>query len=253
MTAISLCRKNTQQMPSSNPPPRLTISDLPDAERPRERLLNAGAASLSTAELLAIVLRSGSTDENALRLSERVLAYFGDLGRLSAATAAELCQFKGLGDAKAAQLLAAIEIGRRIAQRSISERPVIGSAADAARLVADMGELRQEHVRVILLDASRRVVGMTTVYIGTLNATVLRVAEVFREAVTRGCAAIIIAHNHPSGDATPSREDVEVTRALVTAGDLLDIQVLDHLIMAHNRWVSLREYGLGFEKRPYWA
>ncbi len=226
--------------------PRLTINDLPDSERPRERLLRHGAATLATAELLAILLRTGTADENALRLSERVLAYFGDLGRLASATPEELRQFKGLGDAKAAQMLAAIEVGRRIASRGSSERPLIQNAADAARLLADMGDLRQENVRVILLDASRRMIAISTVYIGTMNASVLRVSEVFREAITRGCAAIVVAHNHPSGDARPSPEDVEVTRALVAAGELLDLPVLDHVIITHGGWTSLREQGLGF-------
>ena len=226
--------------------PRLTINDLPDAERPRERLLQHGASSLATAELLAILLRTGTPDENALRLSERMLAYFGDLGRLASATPEELRQFKGLGDAKVAQLLAAIEVGRRVVIRSGGEQPVMRNAADAARLLADMGDLRQEHVRVVLLDASRRVVAISTVYIGTMNASVLRVSELFREAITRGCAAIVVAHNHPSGDARPSPEDVEVTRALVAAGELLDIPVLDHVIIARDAWTSLRESGLGF-------
>lgn len=229
-----------------NPKHKLTISDLPDAERPRERLLQHGASSLATAELLAILLRTGTPDENALRLSERVLAYFGDLGRLASATPEELRQFKGLGDAKVAQLLAAIEVGRRVASRSGGERPVVRNAAAAAHLLADMGDLRQEHVRVILLDTSRRVVAISTVYIGTMNASVLRVSEIFREAITRSCAALVIAHNHPSGDTRPSPEDVEVTRALVAAGELLDIPVLDHVIIAHGGWTSLREQGLGF-------
>src|SRR5690606_18687699 len=127
---------------------KLTISDLPDSERPRERLLQQGAATLSTAELIAIVLRTGTADENAVRLAERVLAYFGDPGRLGAATPEELRQFKGMGDAKVAQLLAAIEVGRRVAGRSSSERPLVQNASDAARLLADMADLRQENVRV---------------------------------------------------------------------------------------------------------
>jgi DNA repair protein RadC len=228
---------------------RLTITDLPQAERPRERLLSSGAASLSTVELLAILLRTGNADENAVRLAERILTYFGDLGRLSAATPQELRRFKGLGDAKTAQLLAAIEIGRRIATRAGSERPLVESASDAARLVADMGELPQEQVRVILLDAARRVVTIATVYVGTLNATVLRVSEIFREAVSRSAAAIIVAHNHPSGDPRPSPEDVEITRALVEAGTLLDIQMVDHIIVARHQWRSMRDLGLGFPDR----
>lgn len=233
-------------MTSPHQKPKLTISDLPDDERPRERLLQRGASSLATAELLAILLRTGTANENAVRLSERILAYFGDLGRLASATPEELCQFKGLGDAKAAQLLAAIEIGRRVSSRTGSERPIVQNAADAARLLADMADLPQEHVRVVLLDASRRVVAIPTVYVGTIIASVLRVSEIFREAIARACAAVVVAHNHPSGDARPSPEDVEITRALVAAGELLDIPVLDHVIIAGNAWTSLRDQGLGF-------
>jgi DNA repair protein RadC len=222
------------------------MNDLPDSERPRERLLQQGPAALSHAELIAILLRTGTASENVLRLSERLIAHFGDLSRLAGAMPEELAQFHGLGDAKIAQLLAAFELGRRAASHSGSERPVVRSAADAAALLADMRHLQQEHVRVILLDGARRVVAIPTIYIGTINASVLRVSEVFREAITRSCAGIVVAHNHPSGETRPSPEDIEITRALVAAGELLDVPVFDHLILARNGWVSLREMALGF-------
>jgi DNA repair protein RadC len=227
-------------------PPNVTIHDLPDDERPRERLLQRGAASLSSAELLAIILRTGTAQENVLHLAERVLTQFEGLSGLANATVGDLDQIKGLGGAKTAQILAALELGRRVATRPSSERPVIADAADAARLVSDMGDLAQEHIRVILLDNGRRVIAVPTVYIGTLNMSVLRVSEIFREAIARNSAAVVIAHNHPSGDPTPSPEDVEVTRTLDAAGKLLDIAVLDHIIIGHGGWRSLRELGLGF-------
>lgn len=231
-------------MPSE--PPRLSIHDLPDDERPRERLLTRGAGALSSAELLAILLRTGTAQENVLRLAERLLSQFGGLHGLASASAAELEQIRGLGSAKVAQILATMELGKRLASRPSNERPVIASSADAARLVFDMADLPQEHIRVILLDNSRRVIATPTIYIGTINTSVLRVSEVFREAITRNSVALVIAHNHPSGDPNPSPEDVEVTRSLYAAGKLLDIAVLDHIIIAGGEWRSLRDLGLVF-------
>jgi DNA repair protein RadC len=233
-------------MSSDRKPSRVSLHDLPGDERPRERLLLHGAASLSAAELLAIILRTGTAEENVLHLSERILSHFGGLHGLAGTSPAELEQIHGLGAAKVAEILAVMEIGKRLANRTSSERPVISSAADAARLVSDMSDLQQEHIRVILLDSGRRVVATPTVYIGTLNMSVLRVSEIFREAITRNSAAIIVAHNHPSGDPAPSPEDIEVTRALNAAGKLLDIAVIDHVIIGHHGWSSLRELGLAF-------
>ncbi len=232
-----------------DPEENLSIHDIPEADRPRERLLTQGANALSTAELLAIILRSGTAQENALRLAQRILAHYGSLQHLAQASAAELTQIKGLGDAKVAQMIAAIEFGKRLTTEKVPERPQITSAAEAAALVMDMGSLPQEHVRVILLDMARRVIAIPTIYIGTINASVLRVSEIFREAITRNVPAIILAHNHPSGDATPSPEDVDMTRTLISAGNLLDIILVDHLIIGHNHWVSLRTMGLAFKGR----
>jgi DNA repair protein RadC len=224
----------------------LTISDIPTDERPRERLLSQGAKYVSNTELLAIILRTGTIGENALRLAERILAEHGGLAGLIHISQAELEQITGLGPAKVSQILATLELARRLATLPIPDQPVIHSAADAARLVMDMGYLQQEHFRVILLDAARRVTSIPTVYIGTLNATVLRVAEVFREAIVRNAPSLILAHNHPSGDPSPSPEDIEITRTIVQAGGLLDIIVIDHLIVSPNDWRSLRNLGIVF-------
>ncbi|MDX2140459.1 MAG: DNA repair protein RadC [Chloroflexota bacterium] len=223
-----------------------TIHDLPAEMRPRERLLHSGAASLTIIELLAVILRTGSNGESVLHLAERVLAQIGGLEGLLNINPANLLQLKGLGETKLAQLLAIGEIARRLQAHTPSERTPIHHAEDAARLLGDMAYLGQEHVRVLLLDQSRRLVAMQTVYIGTLNMSVLRVAEVFREAMVRNCPALILAHNHPSGDPSPSPEDVELTRTLIAAGRLLDIALVDHLIMGRGKWVSLRESGLVF-------
>ncbi len=224
------------------------ITDLPFADRPRERLAALGPGSLSNAELLGILLRVGIAGENAVRMAERLLAQLGGLPGLHRASHADLCRIKGLGQAKAAQLIAAIELGRRIASTPAEERQPIASPADAANLLMyRMAALEQEYLFVILLDTRNRVIGVPLeVYHGSLNTSLIRVGEVFREAIRVNAAGIIVAHNHPSGDPSPSPEDVAVTRALVEAGKLLDIELLDHLVFGRYRFVSLKERGLGF-------
>ncbi len=224
------------------------ITDLPSTDRPRERLAAAGPAALNTNELLAILLRVGIAGENAVRMADRLLAEVGGLPGLHRATYGELCRLKGIGEAKAAQLMAAIELGSRIARSTPDEKPIITSPADAANLLMyDLAALDQEYLYVILLDTRNRVLAKPIeVYHGSLNTSLIRVGEVFRDAVRVNAAGIIIAHNHPSGDPSPSPEDVAVTRALVEAGKLLDIDVLDHLVIGRHRFVSLKERGLGF-------
>jgi DNA repair protein RadC len=233
-------------MPFMPPDHHLTIHDMPDADRPRERLLTSGAASLSMAELLAIILGTGTKQENVLQLATRILSESGGLNGLARISAAELQRIKGLGNARISQILAALEIGKRLNALPVDERQRIQSAADAVRIVQDMAYLTQEQVRVILLDSSRRVLAIPTIYMGTVNMSIVRVAEVYREAITRNSPALVFIHNHPSGDPQPSPEDVEITRTLIAAGKLLDIQLLDHIIIGQQAWVSLREMGLAF-------
>jgi DNA repair protein RadC len=226
---------------------RLRIHDMPSGERPRERLIHYGQQALSNAELLALIMRTGSGGENVVRLAERLLAHFGGLGGISRAGLAELQTVKGIGPAKAVEIKAALELGRRLLATSPHERPQVKSPADAANLLmSEMMLLEQEHLRVVMLDTRNRVLGMPTVYKGSLNTSVVRVGELFRDAIRANAAAIIVAHNHPSGDPTPSPEDVRVTRAVVEAGRLLNIDMLDHVIIGRNRYVSLKERGLGF-------
>ena len=225
-----------------------TIKGLPAADRPRERLSRLGPAALSTAELLAIVLRTGVGGENALMLASRLLARNGGLAGVARASLAQLTAERGVGAAKAAQLQAALELGRRLVLAAPDERPQIRSPGDAAALLLpELSGREQEHFWVLFLDTRNRVHGSEALYKGSINQSQVRVGEVFREAVRRNCAAIIVAHNHPSGDPSPSPEDVAVTRDLVAAGSLLGIEVLDHLVIGQQRWVSLRERGLGFE------
>ncbi len=223
------------------------IKDLPASERPRERLQNYGPGSLSTSELLAIILRTGARSESVVNLGSRLLAQFGGLAGIARASFADLCNVHGLGPAKVAQLKAALELGKRLMVASPEERPQVKSPADVANLLMlEMGFLEQEHLRVVLLDTKNRVLNIPTIYIGSLNTSILRVGELFREAVRANCAAVIVVHNHPSGDPTPSPEDVRITQQIVEAGKLLDVEVLDHLVIGEQRYVSLKERGLGF-------
>jgi DNA repair protein RadC len=223
------------------------ITDLNENDRPRERLAELGAQALSNPELIAILLRVGVAGENAVQMGQRLLQELGGLHGLHKASFAEVCAQHGIGAAKAAQIKAAIELGRRLAAQEPEERPVVHSPADAAELVRyEMGALQQEHLRVILLDTRNRVITIEKLYVGSLNSSTVRVGEVFRPAIQRSAASVIIIHNHPSGDPAPSPEDVALTRAIVQSGKLLDIDVLDHLVIGHNRWISLKERGLGF-------
>jgi DNA repair protein RadC len=224
-----------------------TIKDLPLGERPRERLEHYGPGALSVVELLAIILRTGAKDENVIRLAQRLLTTYEGLGGLAQASFTDLVAIKGVGPAKATQLKAAFELGRRFLVAAPHERPMVKSPADAANLLMmEMALLEQEHLRTILLDSKNHVLKVHTVYVGSLNTAVVRIGELFREAIRVNCAALILVHNHPSGDPTPSAEDVYVTRQIVEAGKLLNIDVLDHLVIGQQRWVSLKERGLGF-------
>ncbi|MFZ1397946.1 MAG: DNA repair protein RadC [Candidatus Promineifilaceae bacterium] len=235
--------------PQTEPIPTYTLMmrDFAEHDRPRERLLKVGERAVSTAELLAIILRVGVPGENVLRLAERLLNTFKDLSGLARASITELTEVKGVGPAKAVEIKAALEIGRRLLTTAPEEKPRITSPADAANLImSEMSFLEKEHLRLILLDTRNRVLATPTIYIGSLNTSVIRLGELFRAAIKENAAAFIVAHNHPSGDPSPSPEDVAVTRQMVQAGALLNIDVLDHIVIGHNRFVSMKERGLGF-------
>jgi DNA repair protein RadC len=224
------------------------IRDIPKQDRPRERMLQVGAQAVSTAELLAIVMRTGVGGENVLHLAERLLSQFGSLPGLARASITELKAVNGIGKVKAIEIKAAIEIGRRLMATSPEDRPTVTSPADAANLLmSEMMLLEQEHLRLILLDTRNKVRSTPTIYVGSLNTSVIRIGELFRAALRENAAAFIVAHNHPSGDPSPSPEDINVTRQIARAGELLDIELLDHIIIGHKRYVSLKERGLGFD------
>ncbi|MGC9523319.1 MAG: RadC family protein [Anaerolineae bacterium] len=226
----------------------ITVKEMPVEERPRERLARVGAQALSTAELLAIILRVGVDGENVLTMASRILANFDGLAGLARADFAQLAAERGLGPAKTAQILAALELGRRMMAESPEERWQIRAPSDAAHILIPLiGHREAEHFVILYLDTRNRVTAREILYKGSLNTSLVRIGEVFRGAVRRNCAAVIVAHNHPSGDPNPSPEDVALTRRLVEAGNLLEIPVLDHLVIGENRYVSLRERALGFE------
>ncbi len=228
-------------------PPTYRITDLQEEDRPRERLQKLGAQALSNAELIAILLRVGVPGENAVQVGQRLLQTFGGITGIHRAPFPELMKQHGVAEAKASQIKAAIELGRRLTLESPEERPAINAPSDAAALLLyEMSALEQEHLRVLLLDRRNRVLQSVDLYRGSVNSAQIRVGEIFREAVRLNASALIVAHNHPSGDPTPSPDDVAVTRAIVQAGKMLDVDVLDHLVIGQGRWVSLKERGLGF-------
>jgi DNA repair protein RadC len=224
-----------------------TIKDMDEEERPRERLARLGPQSLSTAELLAILLRVGVVGETSVQVGQRLLQTFGGIAGLHRASFAELSNQKGVKLAKAAQIKAAIELGRRLVQESPEERPSVHSPADAAELVQyEMSALEQEELRVLLLDTRNHLLHIEVVYRGSVNSSQVRVAEVFKAAIRRNAPNLIVIHNHPSGDPTPSPDDIAITRLIAQAGEILDVKLLDHIIIGSGRFVSLKERGLGF-------
>jgi DNA repair protein RadC len=247
---LSTPANSTEVAASANGQPEYSpmIRDLPMDLRPRERMVYAGPAALSTAELLAIILRVGGRGENVIRMAERLLAHFHGLAGLAQASLDELAHQRGVGQAKATQIKAALELGKRLQIASPQERPQVRGPEDVANLLMlEMGLLEQEHLRTVLLDTKNYVIRVANVYVGSLNSASVRVGEVFREAIRANCASIIVVHNHPSGDPTPSPEDVRVTELMIEAGKLLDIDVLDHLVIGRNRYVSLKERKLAFK------
>jgi DNA repair protein RadC len=224
------------------------ISDMQQSARPRERLAEFGARVLRDDELLAILIRVGVEGENAVQVGERLLQEFNGLQGIHQASFEEVCNQRGIGPAKAAQILAAIELGSRMEKRNPEEKPVIQSPEDAASIITyEMSGLEQEELWVLLLDSRNRVLKIERLYRGSLNSSPVRIGEIFKAAIRRGAASIIIAHNHPSGDPSPSPDDINLTRMVNKAGKLLDIELLDHIVIGGFNFVSLKERGLGFK------
>jgi DNA repair protein RadC len=241
-------KPHKKKKPAQNNEYNLTIHDMPDEDRPREKLQKLGSGALTDSELLAILLRVGVQGESVVALSQRLLRDYGGLTGLSRVPFDQLCALRGMGEAKAAQLKAALEIGRRLLLAGPEERLIVKSPGDIANvLMMEMADLEQEHLKLILLNTKNQVTRMSTFYKGTVNSSQVRVAELFKEAIRHNATSIIMAHNHPSGDPTPSPEDIRITELAIDAGNLLEIQLLDHIVIGHQRWLSLRQRGMGFK------
>ena len=225
--------------------PTLTVTQLPLSQRPRERLTQLGAEALSEHELLACVLGRGVAGESVLINAQRVLATFGSLRGISGASVEQLSQVHGIGHAKAVQLKAALELARRLSAGDDDPRPVIDSAEAAVALLRPkLQDAKREHFVACLLDNRHRLIRVASIAIGSLSATVVHPRELFNQAIAAHAAAVLVAHNHPSGDPAPSAHDVDLTRRLVEAGELLGIEVLDHVIVGREGAVSLRALGV---------
>lgn len=220
-----------------------TLKNLPIDERPREKLYKLGAKSLTNSELLAVIVRTGSKDDTAIDLSQKILT-LDEMGLafLAEVSLEELTSIKGIGLCKAAQILSAIELGKRIYSQTKKQNFKITSPLDVSNLLMDdMKFLKKEHFKIIMLDTKNKVISIENISIGTLNSSLVHPREVFTSAIRRSSASIILVHNHPSGDPTPSNEDIELTKRLTECGNLLGIKVLDHVILGYNKYTSLQE------------
>jgi DNA repair protein RadC len=223
------------------------LRELPEAERPRERLALRGAGGLSSAELIAIVWGTGARGMSAVDLAEEAVARHDGLTGLARASDAELAAIPGIGPVRAAQLNAAFELGRRLLADWPTGRWTIRAPRDVAdRLILQMGRLEREELRVVLLNTKNVVLRVATVYQGNVSSSLVRVGELYRDAVRLNASGLILVHNHPSGDPTPSPDDLHLTAEALAAGRLLDIELLDHLVIGHDAFVSLRERGVAF-------
>lgn len=223
------------------------VRELPVDERPRERLLALGPGFLSNAELLAIVLRNGTRESSALQLAQEILSVYKEegIGALARMSAGELMQIRGIGSAKAAEVMAAVELGKRLHVCASGRRAAVTCPEDAADYALPRFRYEErEHFAVILLNVKNHILSMPVISIGSLTASVVHPREVFRAAIQQTAASMILVHNHPSGDPSPSREDIDITNRLVAVGRVMDIPVLDHIILGNDNYISLREKGM---------
>ncbi len=222
---------------------KLKIKDFPLEERPRERLIKLGPKALSTGELLAIILRTGNKKENVLELSNRLIKEYS-LQTLSRLRISRLKKTLGIGETKACQLIACFELGKRRAFLKNGNK-AINCAKDIAEfLMPELSNLKKEHFVGLFLDSRKKIIKHETIFIGSLDSSIIHPREIFKIALEESAAAIILVHNHPSGDPDPSIEDIEVTKQIAEAGNVLGVQVLDHVIIGNNRYISLKEKGL---------
>lgn len=223
-----------------------TVHDLPLSERPRERLLKHGIEALSAQEILALILGRGIKDESVIVTAQKLLSTFGNLKNIAAASMEELTKIKGIGPAKAAQIKAAFELSKRLEDSSDKDRKTtVKSPEDAIKSVKNqLKGKKKEHFLVLSLDTRNHLINTQTISIGSLDSSIVHPREVFKEAISSTAASVIFAHNHPSGDPTPSEDDIKLTKRLVEAGEILGIEVLDHIIICDKDYISMKSKNL---------
>ena len=223
---------------------KATMSCLPREDRPRERMLRFGEKYLTNAELLGIILNTGTKNESAVQLAQKLLVYHGGLQALKDKSLQELMEVKGIGQAKGLQIIAAIELAKRFSQIQSMDRYIIRSPEDGANYIWDeLRDEQQERFVCLYLSVKNHVIHKQTIFIGSLNSSIVHPREIFKEAIRRSAASVICFHNHPSGDPTPSTEEIAITRRLNQCGKIIGIDVLDHIILGRKRYVSLKEKG----------
>lgn len=222
----------------------MKIKDLPQDERPREKLQEFGVDSLSNSELLALVLRNGSKKENVVTLANRILKE-NNLENLSCLDITDLMKTHGVGEVKACQIVACFELSRRLASFNSDKKPKIENAQDIAKLlIPKLGHLKKETLFGIYLNSRKQIIKIEKIFVGSVDSSIVHPREIFEPAIKESAVAIIIAHNHPSGDTRPSKEDIGITNQLIKAGELMDIELLDHLIIGKKKYFSFREQNL---------
>ncbi|QSZ27870.1 DNA repair protein RadC [Aceticella autotrophica] len=222
----------------------ITIKDLPEDDRPRERLIKYGSGVLSNAELIAIIIGTGNKDESAILLSQRLIGEGRGLKYIMDTGVERLSETKGIGKAKAAKLKAALELGRRIALSGYNESIAVKKPDDIIGFMMDeMRYLKKEYFKVVMLNVKNKIIAVDTISIGSLNSSIVHPREVFKAAIERTASSLILVHNHPSGDPSPSNEDIEVSKRITQSGNILGIKVLDHIIIGDGIGISLKEKG----------
>lgn len=222
-----------------------TVRDLPRQERPRERLQKFGAEALSAQELLALIIGRGIPNKSVMNIAQELLAKFGNVKAISQATIEELSQIKGIGLAKAAQIRACFELGKREdLEPELKNFDIKDPEAVVKAIRASIKDKAKEHFKLVLLNPRNKIIGISTISIGTLNASLVHPREVFKDAITHSAASVVLAHNHPSGDPDPSEDDLKITKKLADSGKILGIEVLDHIVIGRNNFCSFKERGL---------
>ncbi|MGL4874997.1 MAG: RadC family protein [Clostridium sp.] len=223
----------------------LKVLDIPKGERPQEKLISFGAESLTDAELLALILRTGIKGENVITLSQRIIAELGGLDGILNASLEDIKKIKGIKDSKGTRILAIVEIARRLKSLRNLEKKKVTKAEDLVEfLYPEMSTLNQEVLKLVVLNTKNQITRVKDVFKGSLNSAIVHPREIFNEALKASAASIIICHNHPSGDPTPSKEDIMITKRISSCGELLGINLTDHIIVGDNKYVSLREKGI---------